>query len=217
MMKKDVAPSLLAAKCSLYEATKMAKEAGAGYIHFDFMDGVFVPNKSFEVESFKEVARISNIIKDVHIMGINPDVYAKRFLDMGADIVTFHLEAVDDELLRKTATIIKNHIAIAGISIKPKTPVKELSKALDTGLFGLVLIMSVEPGKGGQSFIEESYARLREAKELIGDRGIILEVDGGINKSTGPRCIECGADLLVAGSYLYGHEDFKQRLEALLR
>lgn len=215
----SVAPSLLAApRDKLPEMAKFAELNGAGLIHFDVMDGKFVPNVSFSLLEFSKVKGAHNLLNDVHIMVEEPWEWAKRYADNGADIVTFHVEACPTkEMAYETIRIIKERGAYAGMSIKPNTPVAALLPYVQD--LDLILLMSVEPGKGGQSFIESSLERLREIKELIAglDNPPVIEIDGGINGATGPLALKSGAEILVAGSYLYGHEDFRLRLEGLLK
>ncbi len=215
MRKSFVAPSLLSADPKdLRGAALLARDSGCRYIHFDVMDGKFVENKSFSPEDFQEITGIEGLVYDVHLMAEDPLALAKEYAKLGADIVTFHLEAAKDpEYLKKAARELRGLGIRPGISIKPRTPVGALRPYL--GEFGLVLLMSVEPGKGGQSFIPESLPRVSELRKLIGERDILLEIDGGINDVTGKAAFERGADILVAGSYLYGHPDFSRRVESL--
>lgn len=215
-----VSPSLLAADHSrLPEEIERAKRAKCPFIHFDVMDGRFVPNVSFSSADLAVLPKDEKIIKDVHIMIAEPYSHVEEFAYAGADILTFHYEACLDTSLRILAIKeIRNHDVIPGISIKPATPVSVLLPYLNQ--VGLVLIMSVEPGKGGQSFIPESLARIKELRGYINalpkHQRPLIEVDGGINETTGPEAIKAGADILVAGSYLYGHFDFSSRVKKLL-
>lgn len=180
------------------------------------MDGIFVPNKSFEVSAVKENAKCHKMVNDVHIMVADPNKVAPEFIEAGADIVTFHYEALEcpvccGKLIKK----IRDAGCKAGISIKPKTPVKvlkELIKQVD-----LVLVMSVEPGKGGQAFIPSALKKIKKLRKWIDKNNLncLIEVDGGINAETGKKCRKAGVDILVAGSYLYGHDDIKERIESL--
>lgn len=211
-------PSLLAAdKSRLLEETSMAYECGAPFIHIDIMDGHFVSNVSFPLEVMDELSPEDKIFKDVHIMVEKPWEVGPEFAKKGADNVTFHLEACkDEEEVFLTISKIREAGSQVGISIKPLTPVKDVIKYLP--YVDLVLLMSVEPGKGGQSFIYESLERLDELKHEISllENKPILEIDGGINETTGRESIAHGVELLVAGSYLFGHEDIKERMEKIL-
>ncbi|MCR4562101.1 MAG: ribulose-phosphate 3-epimerase [Bacilli bacterium] len=214
----NLSPSILAADHSrLNEEIALAKKGGADFIHLDVMDGVFVPAKTLGAAEVGELTKVSPLINDVHIMIADPYHHALDFIRAGADILTFHLEACkDEEEVHKTIALISSSGVKVGISIKPLTPVEDLLPYLEE--VDLVLIMSVEPGKGGQKFIPESLERIRKVKSLLIERKAraIIEVDGGINETTGKEAIASGVDLLVAGSYLYGHEDFLDRCRRLL-
>jgi len=217
-MKHFISPSLLAAnKEKLYDEIKLVESLGATYIHWDVMDGIFVPNVSYKEEDVKKYAKVHNMVNDVHIMVVKPEIVAPRFVDAGADLVTFHIEAInyDKDLANKIIDDLHNRGCKAGISIKPCSSVddvKDFLKKLD-----LVLVMSVEPGKGGQKFMPEAIDKIKKLRKIIDDNhyDCLIEVDGGINAETGALCREAGADILVAGSYLYGHDDIKERIEAL--
>lgn len=224
MMKKwsvtfpDVAPSFLAyGKEHIEQGVELVNKSAAHFLHFDVMDGKFVPPTSFSLEDFKEVVKYSKVINDVHLMVIDPISWAKDFIKYGADIITFHLEAGTDEEIRKTIDFIHSLGKKVGLSIKPKTPVEFLIPYLKD--IDLVLLMSVEPGWGGQKFIENSLDRLDslrlEIDKLPVEERPIIEIDGGINGETGPLAIKHGTDLLVAGSYLFNHDDFFERVEDL--
>jgi ribulose-phosphate 3-epimerase len=216
-MKNYVAPSLLSAdKEHLKDEILKVEALGCEYIHWDIMDGIFVPNKSFPVSAVKENAKIHKMVNDVHIMVADPMKVAPEFIEAGADIVTFHFEALEcpvccGKLIKK----IHDLGCKAGISIKPKTNVKvlkELVKQVD-----LVLVMSVEPGKGGQAFIPSALGKIKKLRKWIDKENLncLIEVDGGINAETGQKCRKAGADILVAGSYLYGHDDIEERIKTL--
>lgn len=216
-MKNYIAPSLLSAdKEHLKDEIKKVEALGCEYIHWDIMDGIFVPNKSFPVSAVKENAKCHKMVNDVHIMVADPNKVAPEFIEAGADIVTFHYEALEcpvccGKLIKK----IHELGCKAGISIKPKTNVKvlkELVKKVD-----LVLVMSVEPGKGGQAFIPSALGKIKKLRKWIDKDNLncLIEVDGGINAETGAKCRKAGVDILVAGSYLYGHDDTKERVESL--
>jgi ribulose-phosphate 3-epimerase len=215
-----VSPSLLAADHEhLVEETRKAETLGCHFIHIDVMDGKFVPNVSFGEAFVKEIHDKHTMVNDTHIMIEKPWLFAESYCQAGADILTFHLEACpDEESVLATIKEIKDCGVVAGLSIKPLTPLEKIFPYLDK--VGLILVMSVEPGKGGQAFIPSSLARLALLRAAIdklpASKRPILEVDGGINGLTGPSAVKAGADLLVAGSYLYGHEDMGARIKTLL-
>lgn len=213
-----VSPSLLSAdKNNLLAETLKMRDFGASLIHVDVMDGIFVPNTNFSLDTVKEVSQAEGIIIDTHIMVINPLVLGPQYAKNGSDIVTFHFEACqNEEEIHRTIKAIRDDGAYVGLSIKPNTSVEKIKPFKDE--IDLFLLMSVEPGAGGQPFIEESLERLLEAKDILKDglRKPLIEIDGGINGSTGPASIKNGADILVAGSYLFGHDDAKERIEGLL-
>ena len=217
MNKVYVAPSILSADFNnLLKNIKLVESLGAEYLHFDVMDGHFVPNISFGQPVLKSIAKSHKMINDVHIMIAEPKRYAKEFVDAGADILTFHYEACkNDSEVQEVIDIIHKCGAKAGLSVKPNTPVSKVYPFLKD--LDLVLVMSVEPGFGGQKFIESALAKIHDVKELIvkNKYHCLVEVDGGINEETGRRCVEAGVDILVAGSYLFGHEDIKERIQKL--
>lgn len=216
-MKNYVAPSLLAAdKNKLLDEIKLAESSGAEYLHFDVMDGKFVPNVSFSVEELNKISSSHNMVNDVHIMIEDPDVQAINFAKAGANIVTFHLEAFTCPVcMGKTIKAIHAANAKVGISIKPNTKVRTLLPFLD--VVDLVLIMSVEPGKGGQSFMKSALRKIKFLRRYIDKHhlDVLIEVDGGINDVTGKLARQAGADILVAGTYLFGHDDFSERVAKL--
>ena len=217
MKKVCIAPSILSADfAKLGEEIALVEELGAEYLHFDVMDGHFVPNISFGVPVLKSISSIHNMINDVHIMISEPGEYIKKFAEAGADIITFHYEACDDDdEVLAVIRLIHEYGIKAGLSIKPKTPVEVVVPFLEE--LDLVLVMSVEPGFGGQAFIPEALDKISFLRQYIDsyDCNCLIEVDGGINEQTGRLCKEAGVDILVAGSYLFGKEDIKQRMESL--
>ncbi|MCF0107640.1 MAG: ribulose-phosphate 3-epimerase [Bacilli bacterium] len=216
-MKTIVAPSLLSAdfKCLEKEILNI-QTAGADWLHFDVMDGNFVPNISFGLPVLKSIAKCHNMVNDVHIMISNPKAYAKKFVEAGADYVTFHYEAcANNDEVSDVIYAIHQAGGKAGMSIKPKTPTEVVIPFLKE--LDLVLVMSVEPGFGGQGFMNEALGKIFYIKNYLTENNIdcLIEVDGGINNETGKLCKLAGADVLVAGSYLFGQEDAKERITGL--
>lgn len=202
MIENILAPSMLSADFKILgEQLKQTEEAGAQYIHFDVMDGIFVPSISFGMPVLSSVKGATDQVLDVHLMVTEPVRYVKEFASCGADIITVHLEACED--LEATMDAIHACGVRAGISIKPGTPVEELIPYLDQA--DMFLIMSVEPGFGGQAFIPESLERIRQLRELLDERGLKkdLEVDGGIYHSNVAEVLEAGANVIVSGSGVY--------------
>lgn len=218
MRKVYISPSLLAAnKDDLINEINKVTSLGARYIHFDVMDKEFIGHESFSFDDFSKISNRHKAINDVHIMVAKPFEYAKEYAKRGAHIITFHYEALKDDASRfDCIEAIKKMGVKVGISIKPKTPVKVILPFLH--LVDLVLIMSVEPGLGGQSFIYDSLEKINECRKYIDQNKLktLIEVDGGLNDSTGPNCYYSGADLLVMGTYLFGHEDIKERYNKVI-
>ena len=208
-----VAPSILSANFNnLIEEIKSVDNAK--YLHIDVMDGKFVPNITIGplvMKHFKD--EIKNMVMDVHLMIADPDKYAIDFKNAGADIITFHYEAV--KFADKTIELIRNLGVKVGISIKPLTDINVLDDLLDK--VDLVLIMSVEPGFGGQEFIDSALDKIRYLKEARAKHGYnyLIEVDGGINKDTAKKCVDAGVDILVAGSYIFKAKNRKALIEEL--
>ena len=217
MKEVMIAPSILAADfAKLGEEIKLVEELGADYLHFDVMDGHFVSNISFGVPVLNSISRIHNMVNDVHIMISEPRKYIQKFVDAGADIITFHYEACETpEEVADIIELIHECGVKAGLSIKPNTPVEVVKPFLED--LDLVLVMSVEPGFGGQEFIPESLMKIQYLRYVIdeNDYDCLIEVDGGINAETGRMCADVGVDILVAGSYLFGKKDIATRMELL--
>lgn len=210
-----ISPSALA--CDL---TKMGEEvneiekAGAEMVHLDVMDGVFVPNSSFGLAVLEALRKKSSMFFDVHLMIVNPEKYIERYItECGADLVTFHLEAT--EIPDECINIIKKHGKRAAVSIKPKTPIESVYPYLDR--CDMVLIMTVEPGFGGQSFMPDMLEKVRALRAEITRRGldVDIQVDGGINAETAKLAREAGANVLVAGSAVFKAQDRRAAIDAL--
>ncbi|UQZ90657.1 ribulose-phosphate 3-epimerase [Deltaproteobacteria bacterium Smac51] len=217
MIMKKVAPSILSADFTRLGAELSAMEAaGADYHHLDVMDGHFVPNMTIGPLVVEAARRAASIPLDVHLMISDPLTYAPQFAKAGADIVTFHFEATPH--VHSVMMKIAQAGAKVGISLTPSTPVEALSEVI--GGLDLVLIMSVNPGFGGQAFIPESLdkiARLRRFIQARTDRHILIEVDGGVSDKNAAQLYEAGADILVSGSFLYGAPDYQAALDSLKR
>lgn len=205
-----VSPSILNVdKLNLAEVCKDLQNSGADWLHCDVMDGVFVPNKSLGV---KEVARLKELVDmplDVHLMVQNPGKVVADYANSGADIITFHLEAT--KFVAETAEAIRKLGCKVGISVKPSTSIEELLPYKD--LLDMILVMTVEPGLGGQKLIEECLTKVKMARELFPTK--LIEVDGGINAKTAALAVEQGANVLVAGSFLVSAENRKEAIDLL--
>lgn len=212
-----VSPSILAADfLNLGEEIKKIKEAGAKFLHFDVMDGHFVNNISFGLPVLKEISKEHLLINDVHLMIDNPIKFYKEFYESGADYLTVHIEVIKEfEDFLTIYNYAKENNKKIGVSIKPKTDFELILKYLE--YVDLVLVMSVEPGFGGQSFIETSLDTIKKLVNIKKEKGYnyIIEVDGGINKETSLKCIDSGVDSLVAGSFIFKSKDYKKSVEEL--
>ncbi|MCC2255735.1 ribulose-phosphate 3-epimerase [Ruminococcus sp. CLA-AA-H200] len=201
-MKNILAPSILSADFKILgEQLKETEEAGAQYIHFDVMDGIFVPSISFGMPVLSSLKGFTEQVLDVHLMVTEPVRYVKEFAKCGADIITVHLEACED--VQGTLDAIHECGVKAGLSIKPKTPVDALLPYLDQA--EMFLVMSVEPGFGGQAFIPESLERIRSLRELLEKQGLKtdIEVDGGVYQTNVAEVLTAGANVIVSGSGVY--------------
>lgn len=209
-----ISPSVLACDLSrLADEVAVIEAAGAEMAHLDVMDGVFVPNMSFGMPVIEALKKHSKIIFDIHLMIVNPEKYAERFIDAGADIVTFHYEATDDPAA--LLDIIRSRGVRAAISVKPATPAEAVFPLLDK--CDMVLVMTVEPGYGGQSFMPDMLPKIKAIREEIERRGldVDIEVDGGINAKTAELVKSAGANVLVAGSSVFCAPDRAAAIDAL--
>lgn len=214
-MENIASASILSADfCNLGRDIKKAEDAGCRYIHFDVMDGIFVPNISYGLPLLKSVSKAAKGVLDVHLMITEPLRFVKAFAENGADIITFHAEAGSD--IGETVRAIHSCGKKAGIAIKPKTPVSEALPYLDSA--DMILIMTVEPGFGGQGFMYEAVEKISELKSIIDQRGLSvpIEVDGGVNGETAELVKKAGANVLVAGSYLFGAEDIGEAVRKII-
>ncbi len=209
-----VSPSILSADFSnLEKETDMLNRSEADMIHLDVMDGVFVPNISFGFPVMKAVSRLSHKPLDVHLMIVEPQKYISQVRDCGATIMNVHQEACVH--LDRTVMAIKDAGMKAAVTLNPATPVGLLEDII--GELDMVLLMAVNPGFGGQKFIENAVAKTRRLKELIKNSGsnAIIEIDGGVNADTGRRLAEAGADMLVAGNYVFSASDPLEAIRTL--
>ena len=210
MKKVFVSPSILTADFArLEQECKSLQKSGADWIHCDVMDGVFVPNLTFGMPILSSIRKCVILPLDVHLMIVEPKRYVEQFAKAGADIITFHVEATDDVV--GTIELIKKCGKKVGLSVKPNTPVEALLPY--KGMFDMLLVMSVEPGFGGQSFIDGSLAKIAKARQLFPD--ILIEVDGGVNFANCTQVVEAGADVLVAGSAVFNADNRKEAIEQL--
>lgn len=215
-MAHIVAPSLLAADFTeLGQALRLVDESPAEWLHLDIMDGVFVPNISYGIPVIKAIRPLTRKVFDTHLMIVDPDRYITAFKEAGADVLTVHLEACTH--LHRTVQAIKAAGMKAGVSLNPHTPVAGLEDILPD--LDLVLIMSVNPGFGGQRFIENTYRKLDQLVDLRERRGAsaLIEVDGGVGRENAARLVAHGADVLVAGSSVFGAPDPGKAIHDLLQ
>jgi len=209
-----IAPSVLAADFgNLERDSNMINSSEADWFHIDIMDGVFVPNISFGMPVLAAIQKHAKKPLDVHLMIVDPDRYIKNFYELGAAVLTVHYEACDH--LHRTIQSIKSYGMKAGVALNPHTPINLLADVIQD--IDLVCLMSVNPGFGGQSFIENTYGKIQELKSLIDQKNTscIIEIDGGVTDKNAAKIISCGADVLVAGSHVFKSDDPKQKIKTL--
>ena len=208
-----ILPSLL--QCdfgNLEREVERLEEAGVAGLHLDVMDGVFVPNFTYGITIVAALRKLTDLPLDVHLMMVNPEKYIDQFCEAGSDVLTVHAEASDD--LPSVIEQIKKHHVAAGVAVNPATPVSAISAALP--LVDLALVMSVNAGFGGQSFMPEVLEKYTQIRQLPGGDSVALEIDGGINEGTVASATEAGAQLLVAGSAIFKQDDYTAAIENLM-
>ncbi|PPK97035.1 MULTISPECIES: ribulose-phosphate 3-epimerase [Nonlabens] len=205
-MSKLIAPSVLAADfANLQRDVEMINRSDADWFHIDIMDGVFVPNISFGMPVLRDIVKHATKTIDCHLMIIDPDRYVETFANLGCDILTVHYEACTH--LHRTLQLIKSHGMKAGVALNPHTSVDLLKDVIQD--LDMVCIMSVNPGFGGQSFIENTYDKVKALKKIITEKGAdtLIEIDGGVTDKNAKQLVDAGADVLVAGSYVFKSND----------
>ncbi len=210
-MKIKIAPSILSANFScLDKEIKRVEIAGADLLHVDVMDGHFVPNITIGPVVVKDIRKITKLPLDVHLMIENPQKYSDAFINAGSDMITMHIETISTQAFRKEAKRLRGKNIKVGISLNPATPLAKIKKVLD--VVDLVLVMSVNPGFGGQKFIPEALLKIKELRSIFKKD---ISVDGGVNDQTAAKLIRAGANILASGSYIFGASNVKERIERI--
>lgn len=211
-----LSPSILSCDFSrLGEQVRIAEQAGADYLHLDVMDGNFVPNISFGIPVIESLRKVSNMVFDVHLMIAEPELFIEKFAHAGADIITVHAEATPH--LHRAVQQIRETGCRAGVALNPSTPLDVVEYVLDD--VDMVLLMTVNPGFGGQKYIPAMTEKIRRLKKMLGDRPVELEIDGGVGLNNLKEALDAGANVIVAGSAVFGQEniaaavaDFKEQM-----
>ncbi len=213
-MMVKIAPSILAADFARL-GEEIQSVASADYLHFDVMDGVFVPDISFGMPVLRSLRPVTELVLDVHLMIVKPIRYVLRFVELGADIVVFHVESDEPAVIMETVLAVKRAGARVGLALRPGTPWSTVGSYLEK--LDMVLVMTVEPGFGGQPFMEDMLPKITSLRREVERRGLScdIEVDGGINPDTARRCVEAGANVLVSGSQIFGARDRAQAIRRL--
>lgn len=214
ILKNLISASILGANfANIENEIEKAKNAGVDWLHFDVMDGVFVDNISFGLPVLSCIKKITDMPLDVHLMIVSPEKYIERFCQTGADILTFHVEATED--IQKCIDLCKKNDTKVGLTVKPNTPIDIVYPYLEQ--IDMILIMTVEPGFGGQGFIYDTLGKIKALRDEISRRNldVDIEVDGGISDKTASAAKENGANVLVSGSYLFNADDMKLAVETI--
>lgn len=214
-MNRYISPSILSSNfLELGKEIEMINKSEAHWIHYDVMDGVFVPNISFGIQILEQISKIAIKPLDVHLMIVDPDPYIIPFKEAGAANITVHIETCTQ--LNRTINLIKEQGILASVSLKPDTSVETLDEILSS--VDMVLLMSVNPGFGGQTFIESTYSKISKLRKMIDSKGLntLIEVDGGVNLETGKKLFDAGANVLVSGNFIFHSTDPCKRISELL-